>query len=117
MSLKARAQAVLQRNQPRNQSATDTPKGTQLYPHFNPLKVARVACNTEAWKRIVAACYRLEITPDQFLMITTEEDRELIKAGVFSPECLRAYAMSLANGISTGRIQFHPVTQALLSHN
>jgi len=40
MSLRDNAQAVLERNRSRNQSATETKNSTQLSPCFDPTKVA-----------------------------------------------------------------------------
>ena len=58
----------------------------------------------------------LKISPGQFQALLSEDDKELIRKGKFPSECLRAYAMSFAEGISTGRILFHPVTQAIQKH-
>lgn len=66
---------------------------------------------------IKKACHGLTITPEQFLVLTSEEDRALIQDGIFFPECLRAYAESFAEGIQSRRIVFHPATGKLLHHN
>jgi len=67
--------------------------------------------------KIKQACTGLTITPEQFLALTTEEDRALIIAGAFTLECLRAYARSFADGIQSGRIVFHPTAGNLLFHD
>jgi hypothetical protein len=67
--------------------------------------------------KIRQACLGLAITPDQFLALTTEEDRRLIAEGMIDLETLQAYAASYANGIHSGRIVFHPTTGKLLRHN
>ena len=54
------------------------------------------------------ACNGFAITPDQFLVLTTKEDRELILSGDLPIKVLKAYAKSFAEGIQTGRITFHP---------
>ena len=58
--------------------------------------------------RVGEACNEYEITPDQFIRLTTKEDRDLILSGDLPIEVLRAYAKSFAEGIQTGRITFHP---------
>ena len=57
---------------------------------------------------IKQSCEGFEITPDQFIRLTTKEDRELILSGDLPLKVLRAYAKSFAEGIQTGRIVFHP---------
>ena len=57
---------------------------------------------------IKQSCEGFEITPDQFIALTTKEDRELILSGDLPLKVLRAYAKSFAEGIQTGRIVFHP---------
>jgi hypothetical protein len=66
---------------------------------------------------INAACKGQKITPGQFLALLSGEDQDLIRQGKFTPECLRAYAVSFAEGIQSKRIVFHPVTGKLLHHN
>lgn len=62
------------------------------------------------------ACHGQNITPQQFLALTTEDDRTRISEGEFTHECLRAYAESFADGIKSGRIAFHPTAGHLLNH-
>jgi len=57
---------------------------------------------------IQQACEGYEITLDQFIGLTTKEDRELILSGDLPIKLLRAYAKSFADGIKSGRIVFHP---------
>ena len=57
---------------------------------------------------IKQSCEGFEITPNQFLGLTTKEDRELILSGELPIKVLKAYAKSFADGIQTGRIIFHP---------
>ena len=66
--------------------------------------------------RINAACKGLDITPGQFLALLSEDDKELVRQGRFSPESLRAYAVSFAEGIQSRRILFHPTTGVLIKH-
>jgi len=54
------------------------------------------------------ACNGFAITPDQFIALTTKEDRELILSGDLPIKMLRAYTKSFAEGIQTERITFHP---------
>ena len=114
MSLKALAEAVIERNKPRNHDATDTEYTVQLGEVKTPIKVALVA---KADLAIKAACQGLDITPEQFATICNKEDIELIAKGNFTPECLRAYAISFTEGIQSRRIIFHPTTNDLISHN
>ena len=67
--------------------------------------------------RVREACLGQAITPDQFLLLTTLEDRGFIRQGAFPPETLRAYAGSFAEGIRDKRIVFHPTTGQLVHHN
>ena len=62
------------------------------------------------------ACNGLDITPDQFLALINQDDRADILAGYIPPDCLRAYAKSVAEGIQSGRILFHPRSGALVRH-
>ena len=62
----------------------------------------------EVLSLVQQSCNGFAITPDQFLVLTTKEDRELILSGDLPIEMLRAYAKSFAEGIQTGRITFHP---------
>jgi len=101
MNLKALADAVLERNNTRNQHATEDKNTAQLGGVFTPPKVARVD------PAIRTACRGLDITPEQFSMLCNREDLDLIRQGAFSPECLRAYAESFAEGILSRRIVFH----------
>jgi len=57
---------------------------------------------------IKQSCKGFEITPNQFMGLTTKEDRDLILSGELPIKVLRAYAKSFAEGIQTGRITFHP---------
>ena len=66
------------------------------------------AIDPELMALVSDACKGLEITPDQFIWLTTKEDRELILSGDLPIKVLRAYAKSFAEGIQTGRIVFHP---------
>jgi len=115
MSLKANALAVLERNRQRNYCATGIEKAPQLSSSKTGLELRGVAQAGIACIR--DACQGLTITPEQFLALTTEEDRGLIRSGKFSPECLRTYAVSFDEGIRSRRIVFHPTTGALLNHN
>lgn len=63
------------------------------------------------------SCKGLDITPGQFMALLSEDDKDLIRQGKFTPECLRAYAMSFAEGIQSKRILFHNTSKILLSHN
>lgn len=63
------------------------------------------------------ACNNLKITSSQFTTLCNKEDLELIRDGLLTMETLRAYATSFADGISTGRIAFHPITKELKRHN
>jgi len=64
--------------------------------------------NPELMELVSIACNGFEITPDQFIALTTKEDRDLILSGDLPLKVLRAYAKSFAEGIQTGRIVFHP---------
>ena len=66
------------------------------------------AIDPELMALVSDACKGLEITPDQFVGLTTKEDRELILSGDLPLKVLRAYAKSFAEGILAGRITFHP---------
>jgi len=92
----------------------DAPKGT-LNEHILALAKQHKP-ELMLMAKIKQACTGLTITPEQFLALTTQEDRELIGAGKFSPDCLRAYARSYSEGIQTGRIVFHPTSGALARH-
>ena len=65
---------------------------------------------------IKQSCEGFEITPDQFIALTTKEDRELILSGDLPLKVLRAYARSFSEGINKGRIVFHPTTGLLIKH-
>ena len=104
MSLKDSALAVLTRNQERNRGATSDKKTVQLKPHLRGGKVA----SNKLLVAVSIACKGLEITPDQFIWLTTKEDHELISSGNFSTDVLRAYAKNFADGIKERRIVFHP---------
>ncbi len=54
---------------------------------------------------LIKACDGLDITPEQFDSLLTQEDRNLIIAGKFEDITLRAYAESFAEGIASGRIR------------
>ena len=58
--------------------------------------------------QVKEAVQDLPITIDQFIRLTTKEDRELILSGDLPLKVLRAYAKSFAEGIQAGRIVFHP---------
>ena len=58
--------------------------------------------------QVKEAVQDLPITIDQFIRLTTKEDRELILSGDLPLKVLRAYARSFSEGIQTGRITFHP---------
>ena len=73
---------------------------------FRPLNCEPVS--SEVLSLVQQSCEGVEITPDQFINLLTEEDRELILSGDLPIEILRAYAKSFAEGIQTGRITFHP---------
>jgi len=79
------------------QNSTDTP---------NIANIANIAKGVLAL--IKQSCEGFEITPDQFIGLTTKEDRELILSGKLPVKLLRANAKSFAGGIKTGRITFHP---------
>jgi len=66
---------------------------------------------------IKEACQGLPITPEQLYALTSGEDREDIRTGQSPIEHLSWYAESLAKGIKSGRIKFHPTTGRLLKHN
>jgi len=66
---------------------------------------------------IRTACRGLMITPEQFLALTSQEDREQIQAGLLPPECVRAYAESFNEGVQSRRIIFHAAVGKLLHHN
>jgi len=104
MSLKDSALAVLSRNHERNRDATSDKKTMQLKPQLQGGKVA----SNKLLVAVSIACKGLEITPDQFIGLTTKEDRELILSGDLPTDVLRAYANSFAEGIQTDRIVFHP---------
>jgi len=72
----------------------------------NIANIANIA--KEVLSLIQQACDGVEITPDQFIGLTTKEDRALILSGDLPIDVLRAYAESFADGIQTGRIVFHP---------
>ena len=63
------------------------------------------------------ACEGLIITPQQFTALLTEEDKHLIIEGKFKGHTLRAYAESIDEGIKSGRIVFHPMTDVLIKHD
>lgn len=58
--------------------------------------------------QVKEAVQDLPITIDQFIALTTKEDRELILSGDLPLKVLKAYGKSFAEGIQTGRITFHP---------
>ena len=64
--------------------------------------------NPELMACVSDACIGLDLTSEQFIRLTTKEDRELILSGDLPLKVLRAYAKSFAEGIQTGRIVFHP---------
>ena len=57
-----------------------------------------------------------QITPEQFLALTTSEDRASILSGEDSVEDVRGYAKSMAEGSRDRRIVFH-ADGRLLRHN
>ncbi|MEE9159033.1 MAG: hypothetical protein V3U60_11670 [Gammaproteobacteria bacterium] len=65
---------------------------------------------------IQQACTGLDITPDQFLALISQDDRDHILTGDIPMKCLRAYAKNFAKGIQSGRILFHPKSGALVRH-
>ena len=86
---------------------SQNPQNPQKPPEIdNIANIANIA--NEVLILIQQSCVGLEITPDQFIALTTKEDRELILSGDLSIEVLRAYAKSFTEGIQTGRITFHP---------
>ena len=113
MSLKDSALAVLQRNHERNQPATSEEKTAQLNTHLEGGKVA----HDKLMICIKRACKELSITPQQFTALLTEEDKHLIIEGKFKGHTLRAYAESIDEGIKSGRIVFHPMTDVLIKHD
>ncbi len=68
--------------------------------------VANIA--NEVLVLIEQSCEGFEITPNQFMGLTTKEDRELILSGELPIKVLKTYAKSFADGIQIGRITFHP---------
>jgi hypothetical protein len=78
----------------------------------NPTEIGNIAnianIANEVLSLVQQSCEGLAITPDQFIDLTTKEDRELILSGDLPIKVLRAYAKSFAEGIQTGRITFHP---------
>jgi len=70
--------------------------------------------HSESQSRIYDACRGLDLTPAEFAAICSKEDIRLIGEGEFSPKDLRAYAESIDEGIKSGRIVFHPMTDALI---
>ena len=66
--------------------------------------------------QVKEAVQDLPITIDQFIALTTKEDRELILSGDLPLKVLKAYAKSFAEGIKSGRIVFHPTTELLIKH-
>jgi len=114
MSLKDSALAVLQRNHERNRDATSEEKTMQLDTH---LEGGKVASNNKLLFTIVSeACEGLSITPQQFISLLTEEDKQDILSGGTGVQTLRAYAESFNRGINSGRIVFHPTTELLINH-
>ena len=87
------------------QNSTDTP---------NIANIENIAKGVLAL--IKQSCEGFEITPDQFIRLTTKEDRELILSGDLPLKVLKAYAKSFAEGIKSGRIVFHPTTELLIKH-
>jgi len=71
---------------------------------------------SELVRRAKAACTGLSITPNQFMALLNDQDKAAILTGDISVECLRGYAKSFAEGIQSGRILFHPKSNALLRH-
>lgn len=114
MSLKAKAQAILERNRVCNQSATSAPETVQLNPPETGLKVARVT--GAAAEIVLQAVDGLAITPDQFLALCSPDDLAAIEGGQFDAAFLRGYARSFEDGIASGRIAFHPASGALVRH-
>jgi len=62
------------------------------------------------------ACNGLLITPQQFIALLTEEDKQDILSGGTQGDCLRCYVESFNEGINKGRIVFHPTTGLLIKH-
>ena len=86
---------------------SQNPQNPQKPPEIdNIANIANIA--NEVLVLIKQACDGFEITPDQFIALTTKEDRELILSGDLPLKVLRAYARSFSEGIQTGRIVFHP---------
>ncbi len=112
MSLKDSALAVLTRNHERNRDATSDKKTAQLKPHLQGDKVAPNKLLTA----VSIACKGFEITPDQFIGLTTKEDHDLILSGDLPTDVLRAYAESFASAVQSRRIVFHPKTGELVRH-
>ena len=112
MSLKDSALAVLQRNHERNTSATSDKKTMQLIAHLQAEKVA----SKKLFITVRDACSGFEITPDQFIALTTAKDRNLILSGELPIELLKAYAESFAEGIANTRIVFHSTLGDLVRH-
>ncbi|MCH8079869.1 MAG: hypothetical protein IIA06_08855 [Proteobacteria bacterium] len=117
MSLKDNALAVLQRNHERNhernKGITSDKKTMQLNTHLQANKVA----SNDLLTAVSDACEGLSITPQQFVNLLTEDDKEDILSGGTQSDCLRCYAESFNEGIKTGRIVFHPTTQLLIKHS
>jgi len=65
---------------------------------------------------VTKACERLTITPQQFIALLTEEDKQDILSGSTGVRTLRAYAESFSKGVQTGRIAYHPTTGLLIKH-
>lgn len=65
---------------------------------------------------IRTACQDLDITPEQFTAICNQEDLKDITEGRLTTESLKAFAISLDEGIRDRRISFYPTGQ-LRRHN
>ena len=84
-------------------------------PHQGVLKEKSI--EPELMVKVSDACKGFMITPQQFIALLTDEDKDDILLGGTQGDCLRCYAQSFSEGISSGRIAFHPSTGLLLKHD
>ena len=100
--------------------AIDAPKEVLTDEFLSAAKLHKAELLTLIHPQLMALIRQIvkgyQITPNQFLALTTAEDRESILSGQDSIEDLRGYAKSMAEGIRDRRIVFH-ADGRLLRHN
>ena len=97
-------------------NCTDNTDRSIKKPDLSVMSVHQQSVLPELMAIVSKACDGLTITPQQFIALLTEEDKQDILSGGTQGDCLRCYAESFSEGIKTGRILFHPTTGFLIKH-